>query len=168
MNCSCEGCADKAVYSFVWAWGHHGVCCERHRFIMTQQSQRLNRALTITLLEPGAPEAVTRDERVTYNARILALQEELNELRGRASTVSESHAELTRQLRTVTAQKALLEGDLQEHRERVASLTESLASGEQWAAKARSELERLTKRLQAYDLASLEPLDGASALPHTP
>lgn len=152
MNCSFDGCTEEALFSYVWAWGENGVCCERHRFILGQQSQRLQRAVTITPLDPGAPKPVTRDERIGYHARVMALEAELQEVQGRGATLSEGVSELKRQLRTSEAQKAALESELQSHRERVADLSGNLAASQQAAAKAQGEVERLTRRLAIYEV----------------
>lgn len=152
MQCCFDGCDSQALFSFVWAWGDNGVCCERHRFILGQQSQRLARAVTITPLDPGAPKPVTRDERIGYHARVMALEAELQELQGRGATLSEGVSELKRQLRTSEAQRAALESELQAHRERVEALSGSLAASEQAAGKAQGEVERLARRLALYEV----------------
>lgn len=149
MQCSCGA---EARFAFVWAWGDSGVCCERCRFVMGQQSARLGRGVTITPLDPGAPKPVTRDERIGYQARVLALETELQELQGRGMTLSEGVNELQRQLRTALAQKASVESELQVHRERVADLSAQLAASQSGFAAARANEERLTRRLALYEV----------------
>lgn len=168
MNCSFEGCTGEALFGYVWAWGDSGVCCERHRFILGQQSQRLGRAVTITSLDPGAPKPVTRDERIGYQARILALEEELQDVHARGLTLHEHGTELGRQLRTLTAQNQTLESELQAHRERVAGLDQELADTRTAHAKAGAEVLRLERLLAAYELPDIAPLDSPPAPAHTP
>jgi predicted Rossmann fold nucleotide-binding protein DprA/Smf involved in DNA uptake len=162
MQCTCQGCDQEARFSFVWAWGADGVCCERHRFILGQQARSLKRACTIAPLDPGAPKPIGRDERVAFHAKVLALEEELQELQARGLTLTESHQELSRQLRTATAQKRTVEAELEAHRERVAELGQELAKAQQAAARANADVDRLSARLAAYEVES--PFDPA----HTP
>ncbi len=154
MRCTVDGCGDEARFAYVWAWGDSGTCCDRHRFILGQQSRRLNRPVTVSPLDPGAPTPIRQDERISYHARILALQEELAELQARGLTLSESHNELVRQVRTLNAQKTTAESELQAHRERVAELAQDLAKAQKAAGQARAEVDRLNTRLAAYDLDS--------------
>ena len=152
MNCKC-GCNGQALYSYVWDWGESGVCCESLRFILNQKAARLNRRCTITPLDPGAPSPITRDERVVYNARILALQDELTETQARALTVSEAHREVCAQLQTTVSQYEILRSELEGHRTREAALAQALTDAEKAQTTAQAEVERLTARLAAYELA---------------
>jgi septal ring factor EnvC (AmiA/AmiB activator) len=160
MRCSFESCEQEAMFSYVWAWGENGVCCERHRFILGQQSQRLARPVTVTPLDPGAPAPLRTDERIGFHARAMALQEELHEVQARSMKLHEGNEDLARQLRTMSAQKAVLESELQEHRERVGDLSNELVKSQQAAAAAGSELERLRVRLSHYEMpGTFPPLD---------
>lgn len=168
MKCSFEGCTGEAQFGYVWAWGDSGVCCERHRFILGQQAQRLGRAVTITSLDPGAPKPTTRDERVGYQARILALEEELQDVHARGLTLHEHATELGRQMRILTAQNQTLESELQAHRERVAGLDQELLATRTAQDKYRAEVLRLERLLEAYELPDLATLDVPPGPAHTP
>jgi chromosome segregation ATPase len=111
--------------------------------VLTQQSHRLNRAVAITVLTPGAPRPMTRDERIQYFARISALEAELDELRGRAMTLQSSNRELAAQAKTDRAARAVIDRELDAARGTAVDLSQQLDLARRDLHATRAELDRL-------------------------
>ncbi len=106
MDCTYDDCANEATYSYMWAWGEEGACCDTHRIILEQTSQRLNRSVSFTSLAAPAtmPPASSWDRPGLEKALRLAtseLQEKiplLGEAQMRVLELEELNKELTAEL----------------------------------------------------------------------
>lgn len=153
MQCSFPECPNEASVSYSWPWGEDGCACDLHRVVLTQRSIRLKRQVAITVLQPGAPRPIGRDERIAYEARILAMGAELDEVRGRSLTIQQAHAELARQAKTDKAALRVLEDGNRMAKETIEDLREKLSASERERVALRAELDRR----DAHD-AALDPI----------
>jgi hypothetical protein len=111
-QCFYEGCKETPVATYVWPWGETGLTCAQHQIVLRQKASQLNRDVVITPMQPGAPTPMTRDERITSQARILTLEAELEEARTRGVEMYRSNEQLTAQLRVEQAKTAELDAAL--------------------------------------------------------
>ena len=76
-------CGHPATQAYAWDWGESGVCCDLHATLLQQIAGQVNRTVVLSALRrPVQP--MGRDERCGLQARVLVLQEEVEEgkLRG--------------------------------------------------------------------------------------
>lgn len=163
--CTVEaGCPESPVATYTWPWGEHGLCCVRHQVILAQKAQQLRQQVHIVPLRPGEPTPMAHDERVNLNAQILSLRAELEEARTRGLDLYHDVETLQAQVRTLTAQKAALDGENKTAATRNSELLAQVASIRSQAAKYSEELQRLQALVKRETPTSPENLDPTPVL----
>ena len=91
MLCTEDGCKEEALYTYIWPWGQDGACCSLHRLQLNQKAtQQLDTVLQFTMIDPGRPAPVSRDERIGMRAKIMVLDEDIRERDGRIAMLSQA------------------------------------------------------------------------------
>lgn len=144
MLCSEPDCNQPAVFTFVWPWGDPAACCSTHRVHAQQKADALGRgALNFTPLDPGAPQPITRDERVMLRATNLTLQEELSETKALLGKLHSTNGELSSEVRRLRARGEVQEALINEIKRDNDRLIQERDSAHADAGEAKTELGRL-------------------------
>lgn len=138
-----DGCPEPAIATYLWPWGDSGACCARHQVVLQQRAGQLKRQVSITPLRPGAEQPVTRAERIQSKATILALETEIEETRERGMELYRSVTELQSRVKTLMAQKAEMEAQLQSMALQLDAAREENGELRQQAANENAELQQL-------------------------
>lgn len=136
-------CGQTAIASYVWPWGESGVCCARHQVILQQKAQQLKRSVQLTALQPGAERPVTRDERIQARARIMTLEAELEDAKGRGMELYRANEQLQTQLKVEWAKRAEMEAQLSDARRLLEAAQVENGKLRNQAAEENDELQRL-------------------------
>lgn len=142
-RCFVDGCTNTPVASYTWPWGETGLVCATHTVNLRQMEKNLRRQVTITPLQPGDPSPITRDERIASKARILALEEECEELRKRGMDLYRQHEAVKDQLRVALANTAAVDAELRSVSTERDDLRRLLGEAERAAAMENDELQQL-------------------------
>lgn len=142
-RCFVDGCTNTPVASYTWPWGETGLVCATHTVNLRQMEKNLKRQVTITPLQPGEPTPITRDERIASKARIMALEEELDEARSRGMDLYRQHEDLQRKLKVALAQTAAVDAELKSVVEERDDLRRLLGEAQLAAARENDELQQL-------------------------
>lgn len=117
MLCTEDGCNEPAEFSYIWPWGTQGRCCGKHRVqLMQRATQQLDTTLSFTILDPGRPLPVSRDERAALRAKIIVLEEDVSTLNGTIAQHVRNAGELAEELRRTRGIATRLETELAEAR----------------------------------------------------
>jgi uncharacterized phage infection (PIP) family protein YhgE len=143
MKCFVDGCEHPPVAEFVWPWGETGLVCAHHRIILAQKSKRLNRDVVITPLQSGTPAPLTRDERIASKARIMTLEEELDEAKSRGMDLYRQLEELKAQLVRANRNAKAADEELKALLDERDSLRQLLGEAQLAAARENDELQQL-------------------------
>lgn len=143
MPCYVDGCTNTPTASFTWPWSESGLVCAEHTVLLRQKAAQLKRDVLIVPLQPGEPTPITRDERIASKARIMALEEELDEAKRRGMDLYRQHEELQRRLKVALAQTAAVDAELRSIVEERDSLRRLLGEAERAAARENDELQQL-------------------------
>jgi hypothetical protein len=71
-------CTHPATQAYAWDWGESGVCCDMHATLLQQIAAQVQRTLVLSPLRKQR-QPLGRDERCGLQARVLVLQEEVEE-----------------------------------------------------------------------------------------
>lgn len=160
MLCTEEGCKADAEFSYVWPWGTQGVCCGIHRVHLQQRAeQQLSTQLFFTILDPGKPQPVSRDERAGLRAKIMVLEEDVQSqnslIAQHVSANSQQAEELRRQRGIITR----LEGELREARDALELAEQDRDNARAECGNALRERDRLELMIRSYpaDTSDTEP-----------
>ncbi len=120
MLCTEEGCSNEAEFSYIWPWGAQGACCGSHRtHLMQRAQQQLDTNIQFTVLDPGKPMPVSRDERAQLRAKIIVLEEDVAERDRRIALHVKNGGEQVEEMRRLRGLVTRLEQELAEAKETV-------------------------------------------------
>lgn len=120
MLCTEEGCDKEAEYTYIWPWGTDGACCSTHRLTLNQRAtQQLDTVLHFTMIDPGRPVPVSRDERIGLRAKIMVLEEDVRERDGRIGMLAQAGTEHVDEIRRLRAIGSRLQEEVNAAHERL-------------------------------------------------
>lgn len=144
MKCTymvnCEG---EPVASYEWPWGDKGLACSRCLGLIRQLEQNLKRQCSIVAIQSGAPAPIERQERIDYQARILALTAECDEAKTRGLELYRSVESLQNQVKLERAKLASVTASLEMAVTQNDALRVENGELRQSAARENDELQRL-------------------------
>lgn len=91
--CDREGCKNAATFAYCFDWGEKGKCCSEHATLLQQTAQNISRGITLMPLAQ-VPTPMTRDERIGHHARVLVLEEELQQAKDRGLELYRANQQL--------------------------------------------------------------------------
>lgn len=111
MKCTHEGCDKEAVCTYNWPWGGRGACCEEHRTHVNQIAEQTGypNQVYFSVIDPDKKPPVEREERVQFQARILTLELEVNDVKAYAGKLNVRAENLADEVRRATARCVALE-----------------------------------------------------------
>lgn len=116
--CTEDGCGSEAIFTYVWPWGDQGHCCARHQIVISQRSEALGRGtINFTALDPGRPQAITRDERTRLIAERMSTEQDLVEVKARSAELYQINTELQSEVRRLRARNTEIEAQVKDARE---------------------------------------------------
>lgn len=155
--CDYEGCEQPATHSYVWDWGDGGHCCQQHVAAHSMTARNLKRTVQFAALAASAPVELTRQQRIDMNARVLAAEQEADEVNAKSVELYNANVQLANEIKRqsievlgLQAQVRDLAAELEQTRsEKMKALTELGA--------AKTELARLQGILHAREVTPVEP-----------
>jgi len=143
IMCDEMDCQEVATHSYTWDWGASGNVCAKHASLLPQRAESLNRKVSVHPLQPQAPVDLTRDERIGFRAKILTLEAELDEAKGRGLELWRSNADLSKQVQTLTLRDREAKAQLSDAAARQTALQVKLDERDAEHASMLEELQRL-------------------------
>lgn len=145
----CKDCGEPALFSFTWDWGESGYVCAVHAVTLRHRQQALGRECHFVALRPGAPTAVTQDERVTWHAKLLAAEDQIVEVKTRNLRLFDANETLTAEVKRLTVEATELRSQLADARAEADQLTSEKMQALKQLAETNHELARLQGVLDA-------------------
>lgn len=124
----CDNCDKPAEYTGAWPWGDPIKVCRAHMLEANQKARQqldIPTGIPFSVVDPGKPVELGRDERTHLRAQILTRDDELADLNRRIVTTSKANAELAEETRRLRGVSTGLEKQLNDCK---AELIEALAS----------------------------------------
>src|SRR5262245_14032018 len=140
---NCTTCGKPATVAYTWEWGESGMACPEHAATLQQNAGNLNRTVTVVPLPAQGPTPLTRDERIKYNATILALEAEIEDLKSRGLELVRSNEDLAKQAQLFSMREREKTAYLEDAQAEVKQLSARLEEVETELADAVTEVERL-------------------------
>lgn len=112
LKCTESECGENATYTYAWPWPDgQGACCGAHQSTISQRAANLGREAPqlVAVAGTGAPVVLSRDERIGYNAKILTLEEEVNDQKKYAGELYTQNANLSSEVARLTSRTVNLE-----------------------------------------------------------
>ena len=141
--CDKQGCQERAVFSYTWDWGQHGVCCAKHQVELAQTSKQLERGVQFVALSAGAAPPVERAERIALISGKLAAEAELDEAKLRGVELYNQNTQLIAQVQSLTLRAREREAQLTARNAELAEAESNLRQRDAQLADALDELGRL-------------------------
>ncbi len=150
-TCSTEGCTKPAVFAYAWEWGEKGVCCDEHRFLLTQTSEHLKRSVHFAPLQAAARASLTRDERTQLIAAKLSAESEIEDLKTRGLDLYRENTQLTSQLQSLTVRARETAAQLKDATAHIADLDAQLRKRDAEHGELTDEVSRLRTMAKFVD-----------------
>lgn len=134
----------EADFHFQWSWGESGYCAADERGALEQTRENLGPSVSLTFapLQKG-PKPIELEERVNYEARIIAQSKEIESQKQISASLYEKNTTLQSELRHAVLQKANVSTELEALKETHATTLEQLAVAEKQMASDAEELRQL-------------------------
>ncbi len=114
--CTHDGCEAPAAFLYQWPWGEKGACCIAHKRAIEMQEESLDRKASFVAIADAQPAPLSRDDRTRMYAEILALKDELNEVKQRSMDLYNSNTQIGEQARRYAARNTELEAQVKDAR----------------------------------------------------
>ena len=150
----CDECDKPAEFTGVWPWGKPIKVCARHQLSTNQKATQqldIQNGIAFSVIDPGKPVELGRDERTQLRAAILTRDDELADLQRRVTDSARANAELAdevRRLRGITEAQARDLGDARDKVERLQQERDDAKASEGHAITERDRLELIVRNIQ--------------------
>lgn len=166
----CDECDKPAEFSGVWPWGAPIKVCSTHRLSTNQKATQqlaIEGGIPFSVLDPGRPVELGRDERTQLRAAIITRDDELADLQRRVTDSARANAELAgevRRLRGITEAQARDLQDAQATAARLQQERDDAKASEGHAITERDRLELIVRNIATspvgYPAAGSPPNEG--------